>query len=166
LLPLTPTQPTPQTLISAAFELSQDLPRNLSNNGTQHDNDHASIADIQILPTAREIASLQQEYLLLIDLTQHHLSSLAGLLDRQFQLLCEDTVGQLQDAVRKEVTRLEHLNRNVPTTHQGQQGVQKLIYHNVHFSCMCVDRRKGLQVVAEFDQPPQINNKSMKQQED
>jgi hypothetical protein len=82
------------------------------------------------------------------------LSGLAGLLDRQFRLFRKDTVGQLQDAVRKEVTRLEHPNRTTSTVHQGQQGVQKLIYYNVRFSYMCVDRRKGLQVVAEFDQPP------------
>ena len=165
-LPLAPTQSTPQNLLSAAFELSQDLPGNLSNNGTRHDNDYASIADIQILPTAQEIASPRQEYLPLIDSTQHHLSGLAGLLDRQFRLLREDTVGQLRDAVREEVTRLEHPNRNVPKTHPGQQSVRKLIYHNVRFSRMCVDRRKGLQVVAEFDQPPQIKNKSTKQRED
>ncbi|RDL33045.1 Uncharacterized protein BP5553_08484 [Venustampulla echinocandica] len=131
-LPLALTQSTPQNLLSAAFELSQDLPGNLSNNGARHDNDYAS---------------------------------LAGLLDRHFRLLREDTVGQLRDAVREDVTRLKHPNRHVPT-HQGQQGVRKLIYHNIRFSRLCIDRRKGLQVVAEFDQPPQINNKSMKQRED
>ena len=141
------------------------MPGSLSSKGARQDNDHASIADIQILPTAREIASPRQEYLLLIDSTQNHLLGLAGLLDRQFRLLREDTVCQLRDAVREEVTRLEHPNRKVPT-HQGQQGVRKLIYHNVRFSRMSVDRKKGLQVVAEFDQPPQINNKSMKQRED
>ena len=165
-LPLAPTQSTQQSLLSAAFALSQDLPGNLSNNGARHDNDHARVADIQILPTAQEIASLRQEYLPLIDSTQHHLSGLAGLLDRQFRLLREDTVGQLRDAVREEITRLEHPNRTTPTAHQVKQGVRKLIYHNVRFSRMSVDRRKGLQVVAEFDQPPQINNKSVKQRED
>lgn len=165
LLPLASTQSTPQNLLFAAFKLSQDLPESLSNNGARHDNDYASIADIQILPTAQEIASSRQEYLSLIDSTQHHLSGLAGLLDRQFRLLREDTVGQLRDAVCEEVTRLEHPNHNVPT-HQGQQSVRKLIYHNVRFSRMGVDRRKGLQVVVEFDQPSQINNKSMRQQED
>ena len=69
-LPLAPTQPIPQNLLPAAFELSQDLPGNLSNNGARHDNDHAGIADIQILPTAREIASRRQEYLPLIDSKQ------------------------------------------------------------------------------------------------
>ncbi|WPG98204.1 Hypothetical protein R9X50_00099100 [Acrodontium crateriforme] len=165
-LPLAPTLSTTQNLPSATFELCQDLPGNLSGNGARHDNDHASIADIQILPTAQEIVSPRQEYLPLVNSTQNHLSGLAGLLDRQFRLLREDTVGQLRDAVREEFARLESPNRKGPTIHQGQQGVRKLIYHNVHFSRLSVDRKKGLQVVAEFDQPPQINNKSMKQRED
>ena len=110
-------QSTPQNLLSAAFELAQDLPGNLSSKGARHNNDHTSIADIQILLTTREIASPRQEYLLLISSTQNHLSGLAGLLDRQFWLLREDTVGQLRDAVRKEVTRLEHPNCNVLVTH-------------------------------------------------
>jgi hypothetical protein len=67
-LPLAPTQLTPQNLLSTAFELAQDLPGNLSSKGARHDNDYTSIADIQILPIAREIASPRQEYLLLIDL--------------------------------------------------------------------------------------------------
>lgn len=165
-LPLAPNQSTPQSILSAAFELNQDMPGNLSDNGARHDNDHANITDIQILPTAQEIASSRPEYIPLLDPTQHHLSGLAGLLDRQFRLLREDTVGQLRDAVREEFGRLQNPNRNVSTTHQGQQGVRKLIYHNVRFSRMCVDRKKGLQVVAEFDQPPQNNNKSMKQREE
>ena len=165
-LPLALTQSTSQNTLSAAFELSQDLPGDLSNNGARHDNDHASVVDVRILPTAQEITSTRQEYLPLIESTQHHLPGLAGLLDRQFRLLREDTVGQLRDAVREELTRLEHPNRNVSTAPKGQQGVRRLFYHNVGFSCMCIDRRRGLQVVAEFDQPPQIKNKSIKQRED
>ncbi|KAF2128236.1 P-loop containing nucleoside triphosphate hydrolase protein [Dothidotthia symphoricarpi CBS 119687] len=164
-LPFAPAQSVAQSLPAAAFELSQDPPGDLSSNGVRHDNDHASIASIQILPTAQEIASLRQEYLPLLDSTQHHLSGLAGLLDRQFRLLREDTVGQLRDAVREEIVRLSHPNRKTPT-HQGQQGVRRLIYHNVRFARMSVDRRKGLQVVAEFDQPPQLNKKSMRQREE
>ena len=51
--PLALTQSTPQNTLSAAFELSQDLPGNLSNNGARHDNDHASVVDVRILPTAQ-----------------------------------------------------------------------------------------------------------------
>jgi hypothetical protein len=165
-LPLVSTQSTRQSVLPAAFELTQDLPGNLSKNGARHDNDHASVTDILILPTALEITSTREEYIPTIDSTQNHLSGLAGLLDRQFRLLREDTVGQLRDAVREEVTRLNRPDHNISTTHQGQQGVRKLIYHNVRFSCMYADRRKGLQIIAEFDQPPQVKKKSAKQREE
>ncbi|KFY58166.1 hypothetical protein V496_06233 [Pseudogymnoascus sp. VKM F-4515 (FW-2607)] len=165
-LPFAPTQAAPQNLVPAIFELSQDLPGNLSNNGARHDNDHATIADIQILPTAQEIASQRQEYLPLIDPARHHLPGLAGLLDRQFRLLREDTVGQLRDAVREEIVRLERPNHNQPTAQHGQQAIRKLVYHNACFSHICVDRRKGLQVVVNFSQPTQIKNKSAKHRED
>ncbi|KFZ11229.1 hypothetical protein V502_07659 [Pseudogymnoascus sp. VKM F-4520 (FW-2644)] len=165
-LPFAPTQSVPQNLVPATFELSQDLPGNLSNIGARHDNDHASIADIQILPTAQEIASQRQEYLPLIDPAHHHLLGLAGLLDRQFRLLREDTVGQLRDAVREEIVRLERPNRKKTTAQNDQQAIRKLVYHNACFSQIRVDRRKGLQVVVDFNQPTQINNKSAKQRED
>ena len=165
-LPFAPTQSAPQNIVPATFEMSQDLPGNLSNIGARHDNDHASIADIQILPTAQEIASQRQEYLPLIDPAHHHLLGLAGLLDRQFRLLREDTVGQLRDAVREEIVRLERPNRKKTTAQHDQQAIRKLVYHNACFSQIRVDRRKGLQVVVDFNQPTQINNKSAKQRED
>jgi hypothetical protein len=68
--------------------------------------------------------------------------------------------------VREEIKRLKYLNRNVSAAHKDQQGVRKLIYHNVHLSLIRVDRKKCLQVVAEFDQSSQIKNKFMKQRED
>jgi hypothetical protein len=165
-LPIAQPQSNSRSLLSAVFELSQDLPGHLSPDGVRHDNDHANIADIRILPTAQEIASTREEYLPSIHSGQHHLPGLAGVLYRQFRLLREDTVGQLRDAVREEVTRLRHPNHNAPTKLQGQQGVRRLIYHNVSLSRLSVDPRRGLQIVAEFDQPFQIKNKSVKQRED
>jgi hypothetical protein len=135
------------------FQLSQDSPGNFSSQGVRHDNDHAEIANIQILPTAQEITSLRTEYLPLIDSSNHHLPGLAGLLDRQFRLLREDTVGQLRDAAREEIEKLQQLDRNAPT-HNVRQGIRKLVYRDFRFSRLCIDRIRGLQVVAEFDQPP------------
>ncbi|PQE06276.1 NFX1-type zinc finger-containing 1 protein [Rutstroemia sp. NJR-2017a BBW] len=165
-LPIAQPQSTSRSLLSAVFELGQDLPGHLSPDGARHDNDHANIADIRILPTAQEIASTRQEYLPSIHSGQHHLPGLAGVLDRQFRLLREDTVGQLRDAVGEEVTTPRHPNHNAPTKLQGQQGVHRLIYHNVSLSRLCIDPRRGPQIVAEFDQPFQIKKKTVKQRED
>ncbi|KAH6668504.1 AAA domain-containing protein [Halenospora varia] len=144
--PLALTQSAPESLLRATFELNQDFPGNLSNNGVRHDNDHESISNIQILPTAQEITSRRQDYLPSIDPTKHHLPGLAGLLDKQFRLLREDTVGPLRDA--------------------RDQGVRKITYQHVYLLRVYVDRKKGLQVVAEFDQPAQIRNKTIKQREE
>ncbi|CAO2654557.1 Nn.00g112900.m01.CDS01, partial [Neocucurbitaria sp. VM-36] len=164
-LPLASTQSMPKSTLPATFELNQDLPGDLSTQGIRHDNDHATIDKIKILPTAEEITSRRQQYLPLNDSTHHHLPGLAGLLDRQFRLLREDTVGQLRDAVREEMGKLENPTLNAPTN-RSRQGVRRLVYHNVRFSRMCIDRKRGLQVVAKFDQPPQIKNKAKKQREE
>lgn len=43
----------------AEFILSQDLPGSLSQRGRRHDNDHADIADIKLMPTIGEIMYVQ-----------------------------------------------------------------------------------------------------------
>ncbi|KAH8811111.1 hypothetical protein F5884DRAFT_876247 [Xylogone sp. PMI_703] len=150
---------------SATFSLSQDLPGNLSKRGPRHDNDHQNISKIQILPTAREITSQRAEYLPTTDSSMHHLPGLAGLLDRQFRLLREDTVGQLRDAVREEYVRLGRPKQDILKSLQNE-GVRRIVYINVHLTLVQMNRRKGLQIVAEFDQPAQIRNKSAKQRKE
>ncbi|KAH8587828.1 P-loop containing nucleoside triphosphate hydrolase protein, partial [Bisporella sp. PMI_857] len=165
-LPTATKLSTPKVDHNVSFDLSQDLPGNLSKSGPRHNNDHASISEIQVLPTAQEIRSSKDEYLPSIDPAKHHLPGLAGLLDRQFRLLREDTVGHLRDAVREEYASLLHSNRTKSAARHGNQGARKITYHHVQLLRMYMDRRKGLQVVAEFDQPPQIQNKTVKQRED
>jgi len=94
-LSLAPTQSTLEYLVSTAFKLSQDLTGDRLKDGPRRSNDHTSITDIQILPTSQEIASFRQEYPPLDNSTQHHLSGLTDLLDRQFRLLRENTVRKL-----------------------------------------------------------------------
>ncbi|KAI9651441.1 MAG: hypothetical protein M1829_002914 [Trizodia sp. TS-e1964] len=151
--------PTNQPL--PVFKLTQDLPGHLSEEGARHDNDHINISDIQILPTAQEISSTRQEYLPPLNFKQQHQTDLAALLDRQFRLLREDTVGQLRDAVREEMKRGTFSDLKS----SSQKGVRKIAYTNVSLARLFLDRRKGLQVLAEFDQPPHIRRKSLKQRE-
>jgi hypothetical protein len=89
-LPESITQPS---LPTATFVPIREVP------GGRHDNDHADICDIKIMPTFQEIESTSTEYLAVIDPTQWHIDGLDGLIDRNFRLLREDTVGQLRDAV-------------------------------------------------------------------
>lgn len=68
----------------------------------RHDNDHADICDISILPTASELQSLRQEFLPTSTYSLHSATRFQGLLDRQFRLLREDTVGLLRESVKLE----------------------------------------------------------------
>ena len=52
-----------QQTIRPKFKFQRDLPGDLSEEGSRHNNDHANIIDIRILPTAEEIQSSRQEYL-------------------------------------------------------------------------------------------------------
>lgn len=148
------------------FELGQDPPGGLSELGPRHDNDHAKISDIKILPTTEEIHSPRLEYLPSSDPTKHHLPGLAGLLDRQFRLLREDTVGQLRDAVQLEFKRLIRPTNAKRPGHRHQDGARNIVYHNVALLGLEFDRNKGLQVVAEFDQPPALAKKGAKEREE
>lgn len=149
-------RPLQQKSHRPVFEPGQDLPGALSELGPRHDNDHANIFDIKILPTTDEIQSPRLEYLPSSDPTKHHLPGLAGLLDRQFRLLREDTVGQLRDAVQIECKRLtKPANAQSPPKRQDN-AVRNIIYQNVALLRLEFDRKKGLQVVAEFDQPPAL----------
>lgn len=146
------------------FELEVDLPGQLSQRGARHDNDHQNVSDIQILPTAAEIMSQRQEYLPSTRVSNQHLSGMAGLLDKHFRLLREDTVGQVRDAVRIELSRFEQPNRL--TEYQGKDVLRNVVHQNLRFLRLVADRRKGLQVLVGFDQPKAIHQKSRKVRED
>lgn len=167
-MPVSEGHPVAQTTHQPAFDIGQDLPGALSTLGPRHDNDHAAISNIKILPTTEEIQSLRLEYLPRSDPTKLHLPGLAGLLDRQFRLLREDTVGQLRDAVQLEYTRLTATSPNVqPSQKQKNDGMRNIIYQNVALLGLEFDRRKGLQIVAEFDQPqPIIAKRTAKEREE
>jgi len=165
-MPLSGGRPVEQKNHRPVFELGQDLPGVLSELGPRHDNDHANIFDIKILPTTEEILSPRLEYLPPSDPTKHHLPGLAGLLDRQFRLLREDTVGQLRDAVQIECKRLDKPPNAQPPPQRQNKGVRNITYHKVALLRLEFDRKKGLQVVAEFDQPPALAKKGAREREE
>lgn len=165
-IPLSKGRPVKQKSPRPVFEVGQDFPGALSELGPRHDNDHADIFDIKILPTTEEIQSSRLEYLPLSDPTKHHLPGQAGLLDRQFRLLREDTVGQLRDAVQIECRRLKKTSNAQPPTKRQNNGIRNIIYDNVALLRQEFDRKKGLQVVAEFDQPSALAKKGAKEREE
>ncbi|KAB8256332.1 hypothetical protein BDV32DRAFT_97352 [Aspergillus pseudonomiae] len=131
----------------AAFVTPKDPP------GGRHDNDHADICRIQIMPTFKEIMSPRSEYLPGKDPHQWHIGGLAGLLDRNFRLLREDTIGQLRDVIHAELSP-SHL-RDV-----RKSQVRTNVYQNVQVRGLGFDRFMGLQFVVQFAQPLNVRTMS------
>lgn len=130
-----------------------DPPGELSIAGPRHDNDRVSIRDIKILHTLAEILASRDEYLPTIDPSKWHVRGMEGLLDRQFRLVREDTVGQLRDSVKYELERLS--SASLP---EGQRDISTVrartfIYDNVRFETCGFDETKGPEFVVSFDQP-------------
>ncbi|KAI8964905.1 hypothetical protein F5Y11DRAFT_58985 [Daldinia sp. FL1419] len=146
----------------AQFVIRKDLPGRLSRDGPRHDNDHADITDIRILPTIEEIMSIRNEYLPTTDTSLFHVPGIRGRLDREFRLLREDTVGQLRDAVSTQLKvmrdpgyRQDRHNGNTTRTYAYQQAA----IIDVEFT-----RIKGMDLLVQFLQP--ISKKSVQQRRD
>ncbi|KAI9789612.1 MAG: hypothetical protein M1816_005921 [Peltula sp. TS41687] len=145
----------------ASFVLQQDLPGELSKEGPRHDNDHASIRDIQILPTYGEIQSSRREYLPSKSPSQLHLPGIEGLLDRHFRLLREDTVGQLREAIRAEFEDMKQGSVTGPPT-----GQRKFIYQSLAVIDLYFSKWRGLEIAVSFDQPTPIRSWSVEKRRD
>ncbi|KAJ9315563.1 hypothetical protein DTO271D3_4136 [Paecilomyces variotii] len=121
--------------------------------GGRHDNDHMDICDIRILPSYQEISSTRQEYLPITDPSQWHVDGVDGLLDRNFRLLREDTVGQLRDAIHQEIHRPLHTTKIQRKTQQ-----RTYVYHDARINQFSWDQISGLRFQVVFPQPVNVRN--------
>ncbi|KAJ5188533.1 hypothetical protein N7472_007547 [Penicillium cf. griseofulvum] len=115
--------------------------------GGRHNNDFDDICQIKIMPSFEEICSLRAEYLPVNNPLQWHIDGIDGLLDRNFRLLREDTVGQLRDAIHHELS---------PRVQQSQ--LRKFVYPksivvNLEFNWL-----SGLYFEVDFPQPVAVTN--------
>ncbi|KAJ5687614.1 hypothetical protein N7536_010233 [Penicillium majusculum] len=99
------------------------------------------------MPSFEEIRSLRGEYLPVNNPLQWHIDGIDGLLDRNFRLLREDTVGQLRDAIHHELS---------PRAQQSQ--LRKFVYPkslvvNLEFNWL-----SGLYFEVHFPQPAAVAN--------
>ncbi|KAI1332021.1 hypothetical protein F5Y16DRAFT_358334 [Xylariaceae sp. FL0255] len=134
----------------AEFQLPRNLPGILSASGPRHDNDHADITNISILPTHDEIISIRQEYLPTKDPSSFHRPGIIGRIDREFRLLREDTVGQLRDVVRD---LLEQIQGHLKTQHRERRSLLKHTYQNAVVVDASFEPVNGLSLVVRFPQP-------------
>ncbi|KAL5048247.1 hypothetical protein BDW71DRAFT_213665 [Aspergillus fruticulosus] len=127
------------------FVPSQDLP------GGRHDNDYKDFSLIQIMPTMEEILSSRPEHLPERDPASWHVSGLEGLLDRNFRLLREDTVGLIRDSIHHIIKRLPG-NRPRANLYRGARIVETRIYWG-----------SGFEFQVSFPRPPHLGGMSAPQ---
>lgn len=148
--------------IRPTLTVSQDLPGHLSEYGPRHDNDSDDIRDIQVLPTREEIESERVEYLPREEPSAWHRPGLAGLIDRHFRLVREDTVGQLRDAAKFQLQCLQS-PEEVLVAHQ--QGARTNVYHDAFLENVSFENQDGLLFVFRFNQPSTLAKKTLRQRE-
>ncbi len=146
------------------FVLRRDLPGQISAEGPRHDNDHAAITSIKILPTFEEIISSRGEYLPTTDPSQWHIKGIRGRLDREFRLLREDTVGQLRDAVREALELIR--NPRSGQSRYNQNGVRTYTYDSPTPMAIEFDRVGGMEMLVRCDQLSAVRNASLKKRRD
>ncbi|KAF2813866.1 P-loop containing nucleoside triphosphate hydrolase protein [Mytilinidion resinicola] len=146
--------------VKATFDIIRDPPGWLSEKGRRHNNDSENIRDISILPTSEEILSSRLEYLPPMDPSELHLPGVEGLLDRHFRLLREDTIGQLRDAIRIELQRLQNPMETQDNRGSGQQGIRTHSYPHLELSDLRCGQHNGLEFVVHFKQPKQLEKLS------
>ena len=144
-----------------SFVLRRDFPGTLSAEGPRHDNDHANISKIKILPTAEEIMSPRGEYLPTSDPSQWHIQGIRGRLDREFRLLREDTVGQLRDAVRETLARIRSPSEG--QSRHTRNGVRTYDYDFPTLEDVEFDGFSGLQLVVRCNQPSAVQELTAEQ---
>ena len=87
----------PRRTIHDKAEFETDGPGHLSAFGPRHDNDHASIHNVQILPTTDEILSLRRPYMPEKDGNSRALSGVDRLVDLNFRHLRYDNTEPIID---------------------------------------------------------------------
>lgn len=154
----------PAPVTREQFVLSRDLPGELSADGPRHDNDHADIDDIKIMPTAQEIMSPRAEYLPTTNSTEWHRSGIKGRLDREFRLLREDTVGQLRDTARAMLEMVRNPAQR-PSQH-SRNNARTFVYDFPAPREVSFQQPSGLEILVEFAQPQVIRNLNLRQRQE
>ncbi|KAK1812544.1 hypothetical protein LTR12_013082 [Friedmanniomyces endolithicus] len=110
----------------------------------------------------QEIQSSRTEYLPSADPREWHLGGLEGLFDRHFRLLREDTVGQLRDAAKVELERLQD-PRPSENDRQKRQTARTFVYQTIEIADVAFDASSGMDFVIAFDQPKELQHNSTAQ---
>ncbi|OCL03127.1 P-loop containing nucleoside triphosphate hydrolase protein, partial [Glonium stellatum] len=151
-------------IVKPSFQIPRDMPGALSRDGARHDNDFEDICKIKILPTSEEIQSSRAEYLPSTEPSEWHIDGIDGVLDRQFRLLREDTIGSLRDAVRLELDQVQRPNT---ADRKGLSNTTRTYsYNNLVVNKVDCDQNVGLIFGVVVDQLAHLKDKPVQERRD
>ena len=143
---------------SYTFKLEHSLVASARPSGPRHDNDFDQIDRIQIMPTVDEIGSNDSDYLPRLDETHHHIRNpLQRLLDRQFRLLREDTLGPIREVLRAVAQKPVKQGTSTALT---TTEVRHNRYEVLSIVAMIADRVKGPLLLVRLRQPIMVRRLS------
>ena len=119
--------------------------------GRRHNNDHAEVVRMELLPTVEEITSTRSEYMPTRDPFLRHLAGVQGLLDQHFRLLREDLAGPLRDGIRAELDRGRRRIQPPSRTHV-------FTYTNLKVVDSTFSTWRGLEFTIRVDQPRHLRH--------
>ncbi|KAF9139293.1 hypothetical protein BGX30_008146 [Mortierella sp. GBA39] len=168
--------PNSQTPNLVHLRLNFDPPGRLSAKGPRHDNDHAMIKDIQVVPTQDELTCTRPAFLPSNDVpgAPHHL--LPGwprLLDTHFRLNREDMIDQLRRGIMAFLDALRQTTPDRQGTLLNRKELRRILgqdasvyaYGSVEFLGANTTRSLQGSIKISFDQPLQIKSQSGRQRE-
>ncbi|KAF9281867.1 hypothetical protein BGZ68_006340 [Mortierella alpina] len=144
-----------------------DPPGELSPNGKRHDNDHAKISEINVLPTLQEVTCQRDAYLPSNDVPEapHFLPpGWSRQVDIHFRLYRED----MMDSLRKGIMAFMHALHRTENGDEGillkhkelkkrlDDNVSLNVYGNVQFLGMNCMHKSGGSIKISFTQPSQL----------
>ncbi|EFE33958.1 NF-X1 finger and helicase domain protein, putative [Trichophyton benhamiae CBS 112371] len=145
---------------TATFKSS--YPRPITVPGTRHDNDHADITKIRIMPTNEEICCELPDYLPTTDRDQPSFITNATErhIDTLFRLLRHDIFGELKHALGILIHAMKE-DESIQRTWKIPVGdIRAYAYPNACIQYVSFERRAGIEAQVSFSQLPALRKKT------
>ncbi|OAL74790.1 hypothetical protein A7D00_0384 [Trichophyton violaceum] len=140
----------------------KSYPRPISVPGTRHDNDHADITKIRIMPTNEEICCELPDYLPTTDRDQPSFITNATErhIDTLFRLLRHDIFGELKHALGILIHAIKEDESIQRTWNPPVGDIRAYAYPNARIQYVSFERRTGIEAQVSFSQLPALQKKT------
>ena len=156
----------PRRTLHAKVEFDTDGPGHLSAFGPRHDNDHASIHNVQTLPTTDEVLSLRRPYMPEKDGNSRGLGGVQRLVDLNFRHLRYDNTEPIIDVCYHAIQYLSAVGSvdgspDYDDRMQTQRNIEYSLFRDVEIFEAQFREGKGLSIRVSFACPEGLRGKKM-----